>query len=243
MRMSDQYYLSQHIYFCDFSDGTIFLDLRTNRYFAMQSHDMLALRPHIHGFSENQDPALQRDEARKVSADAIVRRLLAGGVLTDCAADGKPASPVVLHIDPNSRASESVGRRSPTVLHVLNFLLSLLHASLSIRFSRVGAFLAHHRSARIPRSPSATTQSPPQRVDHLLHIFNHLRLWAYTATDACLLDTLTLAGFLRRYGLMSTVVIGVRTNPFGAHAWGQWNSFVLNDTPDHVRRFRPLLAL
>src|ERR1700677_5327992 len=123
-RMADLYYLSKRIYFCDFSDGTIFLDLRTNRYFAIQSHDMLALRPPVHRFSGNRPTVLQPGESQEGIADAIVRRLLANGVLTDSAADGKPASLVALSIDPHSHASGSVGPLSVTVMHVLNFLLS-----------------------------------------------------------------------------------------------------------------------
>jgi Transglutaminase-like superfamily len=240
--MARLYYLSKHIYFCEFGDGTIFLDLRTNRYFAIKSHDMLALRQYVHGFAGNHASVLPPGESHEGSADAIIHRLLANGVLTHSAADGKPASSVVLSIDPHPRASGSTGPLCVTALHVLNFLRSLLHASISIRSSRVGTFLADHRAVKLDRSTSPTSR-PLERVDQLLRIFNHLRLWAYTATDACLLDTLTLADFLRRYGLTSTVVIGVRTSPFGAHAWAQWESFVLNDTPDHVRRFRPLLAL
>jgi hypothetical protein len=240
--MTGLYYLSKHIYFCDVSDGTIFLDLRTNRYFAIQSHDMLVLGPHVHGFAENHPPVSRASESQGVTSDAIVHRLLANGVLTGSAADGKLAYPVALSIDPHPCVSISLGPLSVKALHVLNFFLSVLHASISIRWSRVGTFLSRHHAAKVHPAVQPTSLSL-ERVNHLLRIFNYLRLWVYTATDACLLDTLTLVNFLQRYDLPSTVVIGVRTNPFGAHAWAQWDSFVLNDTPDFVKGFRPLLAL
>jgi hypothetical protein len=35
----------------------------------------------------------------------------------------------------------------------------------------------------------------------------------------------------------------VQTKPFAAHCWVQQGDVVFNDTPEHVRRYTPILAV
>jgi len=59
----------------------------------------------------------------------------------------------------------------------------------------------------------------------------------------CLANTMLLSAFLRRHGIRATWVFGVRTYPFEAHCWLEWQDIVLNDTPDHVRWFTPIMVM
>lgn len=52
-----------------------------------------------------------------------------------------------------------------------------------------------------------------------------------------------MARHLSGIGCASTLVIGVRAEPFAAHSWVQVDQVVLNDTAEEVRRFTPILAL
>ncbi len=76
-----------------------------------------------------------------------------------------------------------------------------------------------------------------------MHVFLRMRPWIYTAVDACLLDSLVLRDFLRRSGVHSTLVIGINTKPFAAHAWVQYGSQVLNDDAEHVLQFTPIITI
>jgi hypothetical protein len=66
------------------------------------------------------------------------------------------------------------------------------------------------------------------------------RLWS--AQNRCLPRSLALASALRSAGGAARLVIGVRLNPFAAHAWVQDGTIVLNDTLDHVLLFTPILV-
>jgi hypothetical protein len=66
------------------------------------------------------------------------------------------------------------------------------------------------------------------------------RLWS--AENRCLPRSLALANALRNAGGAARLVIGVRLNPFAAHAWVQDGAIVLNDTLDHVLLFTPILV-
>jgi hypothetical protein len=66
---------------------------------------------------------------------------------------------------------------------------------------------------------------------------------AYSATDECLFDSLVLGEFLAAYDIHPTLVLGISTNPFEAHAWLQDAHIVVGDRPTRVKRFTPILAV
>jgi hypothetical protein len=73
--------------------------------------------------------------------------------------------------------------------------------------------------------------------------YMRLRPFALTTHDRCLNDSLTLIHFLACQGLFPQWVIGVRVRPFRAHSWVQSGSFVLNDLPERVRHYEPILIV
>jgi hypothetical protein len=73
--------------------------------------------------------------------------------------------------------------------------------------------------------------------------YMRLRPFALSSHDRCLSDSLTLIHFLTTQGLAARWVIGVRVNPFSAHSWAQAGDVVLNDEPERVRHFQPILVV
>lgn len=59
----------------------------------------------------------------------------------------------------------------------------------------------------------------------------------------CLPRSMALASCLVRAGHGVNLVIGVRLRPFAAHCWVQQGSTVLNDTPEDVAMFTPILVI
>jgi hypothetical protein len=59
----------------------------------------------------------------------------------------------------------------------------------------------------------------------------------------CLPDSLALHRILCAKGLGSTLVVGVRLDPFMAHCWLQAGDMVLNDSCDHVCAYKPILRI
>jgi hypothetical protein len=59
---------------------------------------------------------------------------------------------------------------------------------------------------------------------------------------SCLLDSLALHTFLHGQRLRSEIVVGVQARPFKAHCWVEAGGLVLNDDPDALRRFTPILV-
>ncbi|WP_232494496.1 lasso peptide biosynthesis B2 protein [Novosphingobium kaempferiae] len=63
------------------------------------------------------------------------------------------------------------------------------------------------------------------------------------SNNRCLARSLALAASCRKHGLASTLVIGIQPNPFAAHCWVQDEGLVLNDRPDRVQMFAPILTV
>jgi len=64
-----------------------------------------------------------------------------------------------------------------------------------------------------------------------------------TANDACLLRSLALARHLRSSACAAQLVIAVHADPFSAHCWVQADNHLLNDDPDHVASYEPILVV
>lgn len=63
------------------------------------------------------------------------------------------------------------------------------------------------------------------------------------AQGACLYRAWLLREVLRLRGQTATWVFGVRTWPFGAHCWLQIGDAVLDDEPDRVARYTPIMVV
>lgn len=61
--------------------------------------------------------------------------------------------------------------------------------------------------------------------------------------NRCLPRSMALASCLFRAGHDVSLVMGVRLRPFAAHCWVQHGGRVLNDTPEDVAVFTPILVL
>lgn len=63
------------------------------------------------------------------------------------------------------------------------------------------------------------------------------------AADRCLVRALALHAICAGQGIRSSLVFGVRVNPFGAHCWVQRDGTVLVGDFEQVRLFTPIMAV
>jgi len=61
--------------------------------------------------------------------------------------------------------------------------------------------------------------------------------------DQCLRRSIAMVQFLTDFAYSPLFVIGVRNNPFEAHAWVQDEDMALNDEVEKIGRFTPILAI
>lgn len=148
---------------------------------------------------------------------------------------------------PNSELLSNDGeRRAPrvTLRHVSNLIYSCLGAWLTLKALPLIATVRwmHGRSHNVPNSlPLGGATIELTRT--LIAVFRRCRPFLYSPRERCLFDSLALITFLQRYGIRPQWVFAVTTNPFGAHCWVEYEGYVLNDTPVHIKSYMPIMRV
>ncbi|MDX2275621.1 MAG: lasso peptide biosynthesis B2 protein [Hyphomonadaceae bacterium] len=80
---------------------------------------------------------------------------------------------------------------------------------------------------------------PEADTQHLIGVFESFRPW-FPRRRVCLFDALALFRFMVMRGLRPDLVFGVRTAPFAAHCWVEWQGWLAGDSSDHCASFTPI---
>lgn len=226
------YYVSPHIRHCDVDEGAVVLDLRTERYIAV--------------------PPLARHALDNIARDApfdasdsseVIEALLGAGFITT--RQEQTVLPRLCQPLPSESLLETLhGTARPPLkwTAIAAFLAAYTSAAYKLRrlrFDQVLQSMHTRKSAIAASAPGASREY----IQALVQTFRWQRLWTYTGTDKCLLDSLVLIDFLCRFDVAAMLVLGVQSKPFGAHAWVQWQDKILNDTLEKVSRYAPILVL
>ena len=237
-----QYLLADGVHACKLDDAAVFLDLRSNRYIAVSPSSMGSLNETVEGFTSLGSSSCSLEQKGE-QADSEIRSLLARGILTDSRRRGKPARRAVIQASqaftPGQRPSTP---RTIRASHIARFAASVLYCTWTLQRHRPKSIIdrmAGLRERHVEQAASGGTDVAAQLVE----IFRRLRTFTYTAKDHCLLDSLILADFLFRNGLIPTFIIGIRTKPFLAHAWVQIGDCVMDDKLESLENLTPILVV
>jgi hypothetical protein len=170
--------------------------------------------------------------------------MLAHGMLVSDPHVGKPAIPVSAARAVSSLVEFDLDTRPRTGAALLwRFGRSCAQAQLSLKLRPIQSIVEAVRDRKARRVARGCRQADPVRLRALMTAFTRLRPLFYTLRGACLLDSLTLLHFLNPEGIHPEWVFGVKTEPFDAHCWVQYGEVVLNDAPDRVRQYAPILVV
>lgn len=224
-----QYFLPHHVHFCVSSDSAVFLDIAQDKYFGLPPAETKALRSMIDAVG----PPVAESEA--VASVLACQRLLtqdpeAGRELIPTTV---PA-PRTLLVDVDSGCRRPIRTRD---------VVQLVAAYCSARFSLNARSLEYAVRRISVRKSRHGTRCSLDESRELMRVFDYLRPLLYAKRQECLLDSIVLVEFFARYGLFPTLIFGVTSRPFEAHAWVQFGDVVFNDRPARVSRFQPILAV
>ncbi len=235
-----KYLLTQHVYTCVCDNRVVLLDLRKDRYLALDASGEQALRRLVPGWPLS---GHRHATAEQVHADAAaIEKLLEAGLVTSTPELGKDATPVTLEL-PTRELVEEDPETSPRIRahHIGNFLLSWVCAAQLFRRQPLERIITRVRR-RNERGGTDHRHVDLAAASTLVGAFDFLRPLIFTARDACLFHSLTLIEFLSRYGIFPMWVFGVRAGPFAAHCWVQHGDIVFNDTAEHARLYTPIMT-
>lgn len=200
-------------------DGrAVFLDLRTDRYLGLD------------GAADEAFAALVSSPG-SAAGDAAAEALLATN-LFEVAARPEPLVPA--HA-PRPRAASPAQTVHTAARDILVVSALVLQASLKLRLAPIERILKD-------RHEGIRDSLPKSAVFELADRFRDARSLVPIA-PSCLQDSLALRRWLARRQAFATLVVGVKLDPFAAHCWTQLDDIVLNDSPDRVATYTPILVV
>lgn len=259
--MTSQYLLARHVFVCVQGEHVVFLDVRKDRYFALESARCAGLGCAVPGWpvpasfgvdavrgAKESAAAALYEQVDEASLSGVIALLVEKGLLVLASSEGKRADATIaepLRGDLTAEGFDGRSRVGPVVF--LRFVSSAIRARLLLKNRTFDAVIDRARRraerGRAERGRRHGTSAPQSELHQLIDAFSRLQPFFFAAKDACLLDALALSEFLFGYGVFPSWVFGVQARPFAAHCWLQLDGIVLNDTVDHVKRYTPIMVV
>lgn len=232
--------VSAHVSVCYTSDYAVLLDSRSSRYVGIPMLTAIALEIYVSGW-----PASPGASASEICHDThdCIDELLSAGLISESYAY-TPTSPLCSDLPPPRRAlidgytEDSVRFTLPDAFR---FAGAVLVAAYFVRLRAICFFVRRVRARRERRKLSGSVTLTAEVAD-LVSRFDRLFLTAFSASDNCLFHSAALCEYLAYHSVFPRFVLGVATNPFGAHCWLQEGDTVVNDEPAHAGNYVPILV-
>lgn len=244
---SARFGISAHIHVCVTAAGSVILDVKRDKYLGLGREETELLADAVPGWPE---PAWQRslgrDRNRRFEAERTTCELLAGDGVLERISEAKNARVVPALRDMRgewiSIGDELEVHGQMTLRAVARFLEAYCWARYSLAWRPFFNVVEEVRT-RKTRGASSMEECGIGRLAATVGVFRRLRPFLFAAEGHCLLHALTLVRFLSHYRLNPDWVIGVTTQPWGAHSWVQWNDYLLDSNPEKVCGFTPIMMV
>jgi hypothetical protein len=232
MTTAMQLTLPKYVYLCLTHNGAVFLNVRKNRYYGLGGAEINTLRS-----------AMLSAQTADRSATSLVDELVEKGLLCRGDCSGRTLEQIQMsagRIPLISTFAHDPDPVRPSLSQISYFAYACARAAV---LKNLGS-LEHVIERVKARRPSSQMSDAfdLQRARELVSVCRYLRPLFYAGRRNCLLDSLVTLEFLALYELFPTWVFGVRTAPFAAHCWVQYDDYIVNDRPEYVADFTPILA-
>lgn len=230
------YGLAHHAFVCRQEGFFVILDIRRNRYSAIDARRSSALPLWIPGWPLAEQPPCASDIAL---LGPLVASLQRQGVLVAPAEQGKPATPVTCP-SPTRELMDDQTSRSTQWVAVMVACARTAMALRCLPFERVLLWVRRRRSLQAAASRDGSCD---QELRELTSAFKRARASLFSSKNSCLYESLALLDFLAGHQWFPRWVFGVQTMPFASHCWLQHEDCVINDSLENVARYTPIMML
>ncbi len=233
------YHLAEDVFLCLSDDRFVFLDLRSDQYFCLdrkntRTANYLLSERDKHSTAARNFPTENGDS--QLVLDALARK----GLLVTSDKRGKEITAVAIQPAANPFLNAADNHESSVDLgHWAAFFHASFKASWKLRCYSMQRTVRSVRNRKRRYSGEVSDRGNLRKV---VAAYQHLRPF-YPRKYRCLYDSLALVEFLAQYHLFPQWVFGVNTEPFGAHCWVQEEDFVLNDSPEFISNFTPIMSI
>jgi hypothetical protein len=247
LRDSARFGIPAHIHVCVTAAGSVILDVKRDRYLGLGREETQLLADAVPGWPE---PFWQRSTGRSERAILQATNELCESLEADCVLEripeGKEARGVAALRDMRGEwisigdELEVDGRVTPG--RIGHFLAAFCWARYSLAWRPFSA-VVEEVAARKMRGVGGMQRCDIRQLAPIVDVFRRLRPFVFAAEGRCLLHALTLIRFLSQYQFHPEWVIGVTTQPWGAHSWVQWDQYLLDSNPEKVCGYTPIMMV
>ena len=242
-----KYELALHVHACRVEEHVILLDIKRDQYLGLSAPLAIALTFEVHGWPpDNPTSAVKPHERMDDAVLNTIEWLKNEGVVIESPIKPVPRVPICIPrpafgLFENCKNAPANVRFSSLV----NVLATSIQVSLCLRCLSLERTLFRLQRHRLNVAPTKDHPTPEEQDQLRTHVvaFRALRPLAIAARSPCLFESLALGEFLASQGLFPRIVFGVDANPFAAHCWLQWDDVVINDSPEYVSRFTPIMVI
>jgi hypothetical protein len=238
------YAVASHIYTCATEAGVVVLDAHHGKYSIIPIDRARTLEGMVQGW-----PTFTMLEALPGtptgSPYSLLNSLIQGGMVTPMADLRLGMQKRAVGFVAQEAILDALAARDTPEIHwrqVMMFSLSVLYATFMLKRRSFEALL-HNLQRRKDCHTRAVAQCSVAQIREHVRVFSWLRPFAYAESDACLFDSVVLTDFLFRQGIVADFLVGVRIRPFAAHSWVQAQGFALNDLPEYLAAYTPILSI
>ncbi|CAN5503724.1 hypothetical protein BH10PSE12_BH10PSE12_08550 [soil metagenome] len=219
------YRLADGVSFVIINDQAIFLDVARDRYFAVPATAVIAL--------DQPQPTDGREHDDRQPRSLLIERGIIHAV---------PDMGGIRQTETCGAPMQSIGTAPGPNLSPWNIFAAmrlLIAFRIGVRRRPLHQLITDIKAlkANIPPSERADAE-----MIRLARAFAAADLWV-TPRRACLSRSLALIHASAQQGYGCEFIIGVAVNPFRAHSWVQRGTLLLNDRPDRVAQFAPILRV
>jgi hypothetical protein len=237
-----RYALADHVFVCLNGEHLVLLDLREDRYWALEAAQTAGLGALVDGWPVKASAGTDSADSPSPETTAAIEVLLGRGLLAQSVPPGKTATPVTASAAMRELLCETDASSGPRLGSWLTFFTASAFAKLALRIWPFERVIRRAKQRKELQGPKASPLDA-ERARKLVEAFARYRVFLFSSKDECLYDSLALLEFLARYGIYPDWVFGVQTRPFAAHCWVQHGDLVFNDTVEHVSGYTPIMVV
>jgi Transglutaminase-like superfamily len=237
-----RYALAEHVFLCVSGEHVVLLDLKEDRYWALEAAQTAGLASLVRGWPVKGPEEVDEELSPSADTAAALEVLQSRGLLTDRIPPGKDATPVSAVIPTKELISEMETSAGARAGNWFVFLMSSAFAKFALRtwpFERVIGRVRRRKEL----AGRGELRTDVERARKLVEAFGRYRIFLFSSKDECLYDSFALIEFLARYDIYPDWVFGVQTRPFVAHCWVQRDEFVFNDSVERVSGYTPIMVV
>ena len=241
-----QYALAAHAFACLSGRYVIILDLKADRYFALEAARAASLAALVGDWPIGTERAVNpvSPAAQALAADLAQRGLLRASpaaIAGSNRVEVRAATTELTCVDHTTAPTDHACSQPPAFCSFLTLLGTLISASFRFRCCGIERIIERVRLRNAPWTGTLKADDL-ERARRLVTLFRRARPFLLSSRNNCLFESFVLSEFLAGHGLFPRWVFAVQTDPFMAHCWLQADGIVLDGSVAEIAHLTPIMA-